>query len=503
MRWSLLSPLFLTLASTPAFAQFDNQWVEFARDDSRLAVGAQLLTASDTEVDFAWGDVNKDGWEDLVVVRKEEFTTTGKRTNMLFLNVNGVLRNRTALYASASDVPGDMGFLTPTNDRDVVLVDVDMDGWLDIVTATTLSNNNDTGSKVLNHPRVYMNLGLSPTNQWLGFRHEDGRFPQLFTTSGECPPATAALNPRFCSVAAGDVTGDGYPDLYFGDYDGSQFGLPQPSGNDMNDRLMVNDGNGFFRDESCQRMTTTMLESAFGMATVIHDMNGDGLMDIVKDTALNAPQDVSVSYNNPSNEGFFLFFDPFHGNLPYHIAVDDLNNDGRPDIVAVDDELDRLRYNLGNDALGRVIWGPARTFRFLSGSDDGFGGNIVIADLDNDGWKDVIIADVDVDSPGCNRRTHIYHNQGGAIGSQIRPIEERQQAGGNGWIGVVGMRASDLTGTHDIATMDLDNDGDLDMVVSRCTGTHIWMNQTNQPPELPVKQPKQVGSRGTGRVNFR
>ena len=109
MRWSLLSPLFLTLASTPAFAQFDNQWVEFARDDSRLAVGAQLLTASDTEVDFAWGDVNKDGWEDLVVVRKEEFTTTGKRTNMLFLNVNGVLRNRTALYASASDVPGDMG----------------------------------------------------------------------------------------------------------------------------------------------------------------------------------------------------------------------------------------------------------------------------------------------------------------------------------------------------------------------------------------------------------
>ena len=36
-------------------------------------------------------------------------------------------------YAAASDVPGDSGFLTPTNDRDVVIVDVDQDGLIDVV----------------------------------------------------------------------------------------------------------------------------------------------------------------------------------------------------------------------------------------------------------------------------------------------------------------------------------------------------------------------------------
>ncbi|MCH7890985.1 MAG: FAD-dependent oxidoreductase, partial [Gemmatimonadetes bacterium] len=60
-------------------------------------------------------------WIDLVVVRKEPFSTIGKRTNVLLMNEGGVLKDRTRELASASDVAGDSGFLTPTNDRDVVL----------------------------------------------------------------------------------------------------------------------------------------------------------------------------------------------------------------------------------------------------------------------------------------------------------------------------------------------------------------------------------------------
>ena len=52
-----------------------------------------------------------------------------------------MLVDRTAAYATASDIAGDQGFMTPTNDRDVELVDVDGDGWLDVVTATTLTDN--------------------------------------------------------------------------------------------------------------------------------------------------------------------------------------------------------------------------------------------------------------------------------------------------------------------------------------------------------------------------
>ena len=47
-----------------------------------------------------------------------------------------------------------------------------------------------------------------------------------------------------------------------------------------------------------------MLVSAFGMAANIIDMNGDGVQDVVKATALGTPQAVNVCYNNPASVGF-------------------------------------------------------------------------------------------------------------------------------------------------------------------------------------------------------
>ena len=102
----------------------------------------------------AWGDVDRDGDVDLIVARKEPFTTTGRRANVLLINegtdeghpVDGVLIDRTIEFASSSDVVGDEGFLTPTNDRDIALVDVDGDGWLDIVTAPAQTDGAPRGS---------------------------------------------------------------------------------------------------------------------------------------------------------------------------------------------------------------------------------------------------------------------------------------------------------------------------------------------------------------------
>ena len=297
----------------PAFGQFNDQWVSFHKETAtRLPGLSGGISFNNTETDFAWGDLDKDGWTDVVVVRKEDFTSTGKRTNLLLMNEGGVLADRTALYASAADVPGDQGFLTATNDRDVVLADFDQDGWLDLVTATTLS---DGDAKHIGHPRIYMNLGEDAQGNWLGLRFEDARFPQFFHFGSGQPQ-----NPRFCSVDAGDLTGDGYPDLYFGDYDSSGAGGAQQGSNeDLNDRLVINDGNGFFTDQSQSRMTSQMLESAFGNSVIIHDWNGDGINDIAKDTSLNAPQYVAISYNNPSSVGNFNVFDDFHFNAPYHI----------------------------------------------------------------------------------------------------------------------------------------------------------------------------------------
>ncbi|MEL6907120.1 MAG: hypothetical protein AAFP22_17050, partial [Planctomycetota bacterium] len=109
--------LLLALAA-PASAQ-SVDWLEFSRDDSLLSAQSFVGLGDDEEKDYAWADFDRDGWIDLVCVRKQPFTTQGRRRNVLFMNESGVLVDRSQLYASDSDVPGDQGFLTSTNDRDV------------------------------------------------------------------------------------------------------------------------------------------------------------------------------------------------------------------------------------------------------------------------------------------------------------------------------------------------------------------------------------------------
>lgn len=431
------------------------QWATFANETSTRLVAASSLGANDVqEKDYAWADLDQDGWTDLVVVRKEPFTTTGRYPNVLFMNENGVLVDRTAQYASASLVSGSNGFLDATNDRDVVIADVNGDGWLDIITATTLSGSQP---KYISHPRVYINRGNDAQGNWLGFIFDDeNRIP------------TFAAEPRFCSISAGDIDNDGDIDLYLGDYQQGGFRAV-----DLDDRLLVNDGNGYFTDQSSLRMTYTMLESSFAMSTAMVDMNLNGRLDILKDDALNAPQGVSISYNDGAQPGFFSSYNIVYSFAPYHIAVGDLNNNGLPDLVVTDDGDDR--YSLHGGVVGGLATFPtSRTFSYTPPyGDDGFGGNNLIVDLDNDGWNDVIITDVDVDISGCNRRTHIYRNLGDAPNVTLH---EEVQNPGTGSATVCGIPIGMLTGGHDVAVFDINNDGWPDMVLGRCTGTQVWMN---------------------------
>jgi hypothetical protein len=451
----------VTLLSGSSSAQFNDQWVSFTKDNTKMQSTPGLGLSDPEEKDYTWGDVDQDGWVDLICVRKQPFTSTGHFPNVLFMNEGGTLVDKTTQYASASDVAGDQGFLTPTNDRDVVLFDANNDGWLDMITATTLSIGT---SKAVSHPRVYMNLGNDGSGNWLGFRHEDARIPQLLLSNG------SPSFPKFCSVAAGDVTGDGFDDLYFGDYDSGS-----STGGDMNDRLLINDGTGHFIDESTLRMTSGMLASNFGNSVAIEDFNVDGKNDILKGTSLSSPTLVKISYNDPNSVGVFNIFDDFQLGAPYHTNTGDLNNDGRVDVVVSDDGADRYRINTGTDVFGRATWGNNNSFEFVTGGDDGFASNNLIADLDDDGWNDILICDVDVDIGGCGRRAHIYHNRGGVVGGNP-VLREEAGSGGGGWRGVVGITAGDLVGSHDVAVFDLDNDGDNDMVLGRCNGTDIWLN---------------------------
>ena len=431
------------------FAHAGDGWINFINQtDSRLIADGAVGIADTQERDYAWGDVDQDGDTDLLAVRKQPFDTTGARRNVLFINEAGILVDRTVEFAGASDVDGDEGFLTPTNDRDVELADVDNDGWLDIITAVTLS---DGQPKHISHPRVYMNLGEDGKGAWLGFRHEDARIPALAADATKGIPHA----PRFNAVAAGDVTGDGFADLYFVDTD-----MGGAETLDFNDRLLVNDGNGFFSDVSADAMTAQMLLSSSGNACAIADMNGDGASDVVKLTCVQPPLYIAVIYNNPEFPGTFNHLDVVYQLGATDMSVGDLDSDGKPDIVVTDDGTDRFLLNAGNGQVDGLANFTSHTF---PSSSSGFGGESVIADLDNDGSADVLISDVDFNIAGCARVTGIYRNDG----TIEAPAFLAESAG---------IPNAQRTGVHDVAALDISGDGRLDLVLGRCGGTSIWIS---------------------------
>lgn len=474
---TILTAALAGLAASAASAQ----WVTYVNETStRLVAAAGLIQFDNLEKDFAWADFDKDGDVDLVAMRKFPGSVQGGFRDILFMNENGVLVDRTVEYGSASDVPGFVGMLDACNDRDVKAVDVDNDGWLDLVTATTMS---DGLSPVIGQPRVYRNLGNNGSGQWLGFRFEDARMPVLTARNG------SAGNPRFCDAAIADYNGDGYVDIFYTDYDtpetaGQTLCLDLNNDGDTNDagecqqspsensnqdfdnKLILNFGAanpGFFYDSGSTILTSAQMNSAFGNSAVAADMNGDGLKDIIRVNTLTGGQDVAVLTKKQSAQGFDGPKQAVAG-APYFIDVTDLNGDGRLDVVVADDGQDKYLINTGNDASGAANFTSYTIAQSLSE----FGNTIQCGDLDNDGRIDVIITDVDADlgpfCPSTGRRTHIYRNT--FSGSPSGILVENTPP----------LPTASLAAWTDVAIMDINGDGWLDLVVGRCAGIEVWMN---------------------------
>jgi hypothetical protein len=446
------------LITTPLFAG-DGNWVEFTDK-----TGERLIASSDrgindlSQKDMAWGDVDRDDDLDVVIVRKVDHTSPCEGSdlcqNQLLMNegvaegheIDGVLVDRTLEYATAAD-DGGQGFFDITADRDVVLTDVNGDDWLDVVTAVSVS---DGLPKTISHPRVYINQGEQGGN-WLGFAYEEPRIPQFFTIGSRQPVA-----PRFTSVSAGDVTGDGAVDLYFTDHDDVPGAPPSPGDLDLNDRLLINDGNGNFVDSLESRMTADMLRSSLEGNAFIADMNGDSFPDVVKSRTGVTPQQISISYNAPNNPGFFEQFDVVYSTAPTHVTVGDLNGDGLRDLVVSDDGTDQYLINTGNGGDGLANFDA-----FTFSGDDGFAGNSVVTDLNKDGFGDVMIANVIEVFPVCAHRMHLYRNFG-----DLPNVTLAEDGGEQPWT---------PNGTHDLVVFDINGDSWPDMLVGTCSGYQVWI----------------------------
>ncbi|MEM7332512.1 MAG: putative Ig domain-containing protein, partial [Chloroflexota bacterium] len=393
------------------------------------------LTGTDSfEKDLAIGDLDQNGWDDIVIVRKNAFDAVGGQSDILLMNNNGQLEDKTSDY-----VPE---FLTNQTDaRDVVMADLDGDGWLDVIIASTFEDP----------PVLYRNQGMDAFGNWLGLSDESSRLPSTYDTG----------TVQFCAVTVGDVNGDDEPDIYFANYafeSGAQ------------DVLLINDGFGNFTEESETRLGD-LRNSAFGTAVQIIDMNNDQKNDIVKLSAEYAIEPfnkagVFTLLNN--GDGTFTNFEEIPSNDAYMFMVAHLNEDQVLDVFVQEDAQDLINFGSTDSGYATQMINSARTVSH--------GGNFQFADIDRDGDLDLGLADVDTMFPPCDTGN-----------DSVRKFVLLKNDGNGGFSDPYGASPEVWNqNMFDFAFIDIDRDGNMDIFAAECDGYGVYMNtavpSANQPP---------------------
>jgi hypothetical protein len=226
----------------------------------------------------------------------------------------------------------------------------------------------------------------------------------------------AGIEGRCMNAAAGDVDADGDLDLALA----MEF---QPK------VLLVNDGAGRFRDASAQLPRAVHDSEDVSFA----DFDGDGDLDLV----LVSEDDRKDELYLNDGEGFFTDVSErlTPNDVSNALVVLDLNGDGAPDVLTGNIGTDRL---LLNDGTARFRDETATRWR--QGSAESRTQDLEAFDADGDGDLDVAVANEGQDQ--------LYRNDGGVLVDVTAAQLPR-----------------DVDESREIRAGDFDGDGDLDLVV--------------------------------------
>ena len=237
-------------------------------------------------------DINGDGWLDIYVCNAGNMFEPALRRNQLFINNHNLTFTESAKeYGLDND-----GYSTQAS-----FFDYDLDGDLDCF----IVNNSPIPVNTLN----YANMRDLPASQWQVadflkgggdhlYKNDNGHFTEVTKEAG----IHGGLISLGLGVTVGDVNGDGYPDVYVS--------------NDFFERdyLYINQKNGKFIDELEQRIQHTSLSS---MGADMQDINNDGFPDIFTTDMLPANDyrlKANTSFENydvfklKQNQGFYNQF---------------------------------------------------------------------------------------------------------------------------------------------------------------------------------------------------
>lgn len=405
-------------------------------------------------------DIDGDGWPDLSVRRagggKDDFSSGGERASWLLRNTGeGGFEDVTkasGLVATRSGADEDTG-------RKIDLIiwgDVDNDGDLDAYTAFNKQNaqNEDTAELMLNEG--------------------DGTF--IFAAE-ESPLRAADTIDSPGGASFVDVDRDGALDLWISQYAGQS---------PLQDRLLVGDGAGGFTEATADAGLTTQAWQSIATlnageghtlswGATACDLNGDGTPELMAASYGRAPNhlwlgerddDGEVSFTNESVASGYAFdertdwTDNESARCFCQLNPDAEDCDGVPAPERIQCNANtQLRWNHDQDR---------EAFRLGGNS-----GTTVCADINNDGWMDLLTTEIvhwDVGSTSDPSEL-LYNTQDPSV---------RFDRPGNDTTGLT--REHELTAWNDgditAAVFDFDNDGRKDVYIGSTdypgTRGHLW-----------------------------
>jgi len=241
---------------------------------------------------FAQSDVNGDGLPDIYIGAGK-----GQPSELYLQNSNGTFTKK-AVPAFVQD--------SAFPDAAAVFADVNKDGYVDLYVASG-GYDNYLPDDALLQDRLYLNDGKG------NFRKQQAALP-LMTGSKSC-------------VTTADFNGDGAPDFFVG-------GRVVPGRYPETPRsyILINNGKGQFTDRT--PVIAPSLEQA-GMVTDAKavDLNNDEKPDLVL-TGEWMPITVMINQGSKLTDRTSDYFSKPYRGWWNTLLIEDLNHDGRPDIVA-------------------------------------------------------------------------------------------------------------------------------------------------------------------------
>ncbi len=402
-----------------------------------ISAASQIKSKRGWRTGVTMADVNGDGWLDIYVCNSGDIKGDNKENELYINQHNNTFKEEAKTYGL-----NDPGYTTH-----VSFFDYDLDGDLDCY----ILNNSFVDVRKFDLEAVRKIRDTLGGHKLM--RNDNNHFTDVSEQAGIAGTKIA----YGLGVSVSDVNGDMYPDIYVS--------------NDFyeKDYLYINKKNGTFKDELPERIGHI---SSSSMGADIADLNNDGFMDIVTTDML--PEDEARVKTMTRFEQYHIENMKYRYSFHYQYPQNSLqlnNGDGTFCETAF----------LSGIAATDWSWG-ALTF-----------------DFDNDGYKDIYISngvyrdisDMDFSDFLANKQNvnKVVTEKGRFDFRDFLPYIPSTPLANYGYINQRNMtfvnKANELgfgepSFSNGVAYADLDNDGDMDLVVNNINSpSFIYKNQTN------------------------